>query len=226
MHFLNPRHIQRVVEHMDMTGSPLPPHIQSSRRFRKQLNQGKVDLTRIKIVTLTRDPIGRDLSSFVMNKANYSRTFDSSATDSSVHSLIDIYMDRLNDMTTVPDSPLTWFENELNYVFGIDVYATEFPTDRGWKVYDEAHPHVLLIRSEDLERCASDAFRAFLGIDKFELSHENVAENKQYGELYKRVLDAIRLPSSVLDTIYGSRYMTHFYSGTEIASFKKRWEKE
>jgi hypothetical protein len=82
---------------------------------------------------------------------------------------------------------------------------------------------LLLIRVEDLNRCASQAFSEFLGLPELPLINENVGSAKAYASLYKTFKDSVKLPESYIDQMYATKYMRHFYSDREIAAFKKRW---
>ena len=82
---------------------------------------------------------------------------------------------------------------------------------------------VLVLRRESLDR-APDALRRFLRRpDAIPLPRTNVGADKAYADLYEDFLDALRPSDEVLDRAYGSALVRHFYSPTEIASFRARW---
>jgi hypothetical protein len=188
----------------------------------------------LKIITLVRDPIARNVSHFfqwpnmIIQKKN-----DKYYVESPVYNykeildkdsegiLISIFLNKMNDHTSI----LEWFDSELKKFFNIDVYETEFPKDRGYKIYTRGNVSVLLIKLEKLNNIAEIAFREFLGVDVSKLKNQNLGENKEYSSVYKRFKECAKLPESYLDLMYKSKFALHFYSNEEIRSFRKNWSK-
>ena len=98
-----------------------------------------------------------------------------------------------------------------------------FPVDKGYKLYRDDHADLLLIRLEDLDRCAETAFKEFLDIDGFTLIRTNVASEKIYAPLYKEFKSRIRLSEDYINRMYDSKYARHFYSDEEIRGFCDKW---
>ena len=81
----------------------------------------------------------------------------------------------------------------------------------------------MLIRQESLV-AAPDALGDFLGRGRpVPVPVRNEATAKGYAESYRDFLAGARLPASVLDEAYGSRYARHFYADSELASLRERW---
>lgn len=55
------------------------------------------------------------------------------------------------------DSLLTWFDNEMKAVVGIDVFQQNFPKDQGFNVNQIDAKRLLLIRLEDFRYCYREA---------------------------------------------------------------------
>ena len=97
-----------------------------------------------KILTLTREPIARNISTFFENlevklidssdkyevKSDYYDIEPIIVTPDNMLELRDLFFARLNH-----DSPLVFFDRELKGVFGIDVFASEFSKSKGFKIY-------------------------------------------------------------------------------------------
>ena len=118
-----------------------------------------------------------------------------------------------------------FFDQELKAVLGIDVYASEFPKSKGYKIYKEKRSDVLVIRLENLHECAEKAFIEFLNVDRFKMINENVGSEKNYGHIYGMFKDSVVLPDSYIEKMYSSKYMKHFYSEEEIKKFRKKYTK-
>lgn len=202
--------------------------------LRKQIDKGLNDNKQWKIITLTREPIARNISTFFENlevkqlDASHQYEIKSDYYDiktiiieiDNIHRLIDLFFDKLNH-----DSPLEFFNRELRGVFGIDVYATEFEKQNGYQIYTNGSVDVLLIRLENLNECARVAFKKFLKIDNFSLVKENIGSQKAYAPLYEKFKSVIVLPDSYLKKFYNSKFMRHFYSEKEINNFMAIWRR-
>ncbi len=199
--------------------------------LRKQLDKG-LDVNRWKVVSLTREPIGRNISTFFENlkyrelvpgkkweiKSDYYNINATEITLDDFHILEELFFSRLRH-----DAPIVFFDQEFNKVLGVEVFLKKFPKDRGYKIYHSNQVDVLVIRLENLSACANKAFKEFLGIDNFALVNTNVGSSKVYAELYNKFKDRIRFSTSYLNKMYRSKYMQHFYSEEEIKKFNKKW---
>ena len=189
---------------------------------------------RWKVITLTRDPIARNLSGFFENidfkvveaskryflESRYYSIPGSEVDIDDLSSFCGWFFDRYRHET-----PLTYFDLEIKGVFGIDVYASEFPKDKGYEIYNGKTADLLLIRLEDLDRCATAAFKEFLNLDDFTLVNTNVGSAKDYAPVYKKFKESIQLPEAYLDKFYDSKFVRHMYSASEIERFRSKWEK-
>jgi hypothetical protein len=201
--------------------------------LREQIDKGLKGI-KWKIVTLIRDPVARNVSTFFENleiqscndqkefviASDYYGIAEHTIHSDEVQTLTELFFEKLRH-----DSPIEFFERELKGVFGVDVYATEFHKAQGYQIYKDVCADVLLIRLEDLDRCAGGAFKEFLGIENFRLVHENIATQKIYAPLYSKFKEEIRFPESYLDKFYDSKLMKHFYSEQERSSFRERWQR-
>ena len=132
--------------------------------------------------------------------------------------LSDLFFERLNH-----DTPLVFFDRELKSVFGVDVFASEFPKSEGFKIYKSEKADALVIRLENLNHCFKEAFKKFLNINNFTLENTNIGKAKVYASIYKKFKETIHLPDNYLDKFYNSKYMRHFYTEMEIEGFREKW---
>lgn len=177
------------------------------------------------IISLVRDPIARNISAFFhaldIWYPEYYYQHKGQSKSTLFAEMVEIFLERYPHQ-----KPITWFDSEMKQVFGIDVFCNQFPKSQGYQIYEGIKVKLLLIKLEDLNRCASTAFSEFLGIDQFALVKANIAREKEYGSLYKEFLEKVALPKAFLDGIYNSKYAQHFYSAEEITRFKIRWSKQ
>jgi len=65
----------------------------------------------------------------------------------------------------------------------------------------------------------------FLGLgEPFELMKKNMSNKKWYHLLYKEFKASYRPPEQLIDALYASKFMTHFYSQADIKRFRQNWD--
>jgi len=184
-----------------------------------------------KVVTLVREPIARNISTFFENlevtekmdgsgyaiKSDY-YAFDIEVTLDDLEPLIALFFDRLHH-----DRPLRYFDDEVKIVFDLDIYNGDFPREKGYRIYQGDNADLLLVRLENLNQCAQSAFKDFMDIDGFSLVQTNVASEKVYALLYSEFKRTIRLPDSYINKMYDSKYTRYFFSDEEIQAFRNKW---
>lgn len=185
-----------------------------------------------KMVSLVREPIARNISTFFENlevetvpadpqrysvKSEY-YGFDTEISVDNTAPLIELFFERL-----MHDRPLRYFDDEVKTVLGIDIFASEFPRQKGYQILKEAHVDSLVIRLDDLDQCAEPAFKEFLAIDDFRLQTTNVGGDKIYAPLYREFKRRIRVPRSYIEQMYASKFARHFYSPEELEQLAGKW---
>jgi hypothetical protein len=165
------------------------------------------------VVSLVRDPIAQRASAFFQpgERLGYLNA------DSTVDSLMARFGDDLEQL------PLDWFESHVEAHLGIDVYASEFDTEKGYDIIKTPTASLLLLRCEGLD-AAPRALAELFELDRLvPVHHVNVGSEKPYGELYSAFVSALKPSREVLDRAYSSRMVRHFYSPDEIARFRDVW---
>ncbi len=172
----------------------------------------------IKIISLTREPVGRNVSAFFQNLEKI--TDDTGIPENiSAESLQKLFLDN-NKMNH--DEPLTWFDDNLLKDFEIDIYKSPFPIS-GWQIVKNGNTEVLIIKSEIEDSIKEAIIRTFLVDNTFKLELHNLGNTKGYAMLYNAFLTKIKLPATYLDRLLLSKYCTHFYNAAERESVRERW---
>lgn len=117
-----------------------------------------------------------------------------------------------------------WFDSELKLASGHDVFDRPFPKEKGYEVFSKGGNSLLLYRLENMDTIL-DAISELTWVPPsvLNLQKTNIGEKKSYGTAYHHVVSNLKFSASFLDRVYSSRYATHFYSASELASFKSRW---
>ncbi len=180
-----------------------------------------------KVISLVRDPIARNLSTFIQDvnirqpEFGFLEKCRTMEPEELSQELVELFI-RTHDH----NMPLNWFDMELNKVFQVDVFATDFPKNKGYDIYENEQTEVLLLKLEKLNDCAVEALKKFLDLDEISLINSNIGSKKEYSEIYKAFLDQLVLPDSYLDKMYSSKLATHFYGKDELDGFRNKWSKK
>jgi hypothetical protein len=185
-------------------------------RVRKLHHHCVVKKKPLNIISLTREPIGRNISAFFHN---FKRDTGVSYLKSnfSLEELKRLFLDNYNH-----DIPLDWFDKHIKSEFGIDVYEKPFPLI-GWATYTHKNARLLVIRSEIEDSAKISAIKKFLDLPIFELKRKNVGENKLYAETYQAFKNKIHLPSEYVNKMCDSKYISHFYTKNFVDSLRQKW---
>ena len=179
------------------------------------------------VITLTRDPIARNVSSLFETIERWIPDFEERCAnnDLDLAQLSEFYLAEFHQKLDFYEMPFQWFHVELEQFFGIDILESEFPRTTGYKIYSGDGVELLLIKLEYLDRCFTEAIKKFLGID-IPLVNARMAADKSYYPVYKVFLQSLRLPDDYIKKMYACEYVRHLYSDSEIADFTKKWKRE
>jgi hypothetical protein len=200
--------------------------------LRRRIDRGIDPSCPWKIVTLVRDPVARNLSNFfehfhISVGEGTEQSLTSIEYDLTIpfgDDLVDVMIARFFEMHDILLGD-KFLQREIQGIFGIDIFATPFPHEQGYRIYQGKGADLLLIKMERLGGCFSEAIAQFLGVSNVRLISRNVANEKPYSEIYERTKKQIRFPAAYLDEAYESRMARQFYSDAEIKAFRSKWER-
>lgn len=210
----------------------LPNYLIRGFYLRNEINRNNLD--QCKIITLTRDPVARNISAFFQNLKKFysydiSRRLEEVGEDIVLGELMNLFINEYigkKRVNFIDSDPLTWFDEELKHVFDLDVYQYEFPKEGGYAIYSKGRISTLIIRLENLNDCFEKSIKEFLQEDIQINKLKNTGDKKDYSAIYKKFKKQIRIPGWYLDKLYDSKYANHFYTEAEISKFRNRVERE
>jgi hypothetical protein len=208
VHRMDEGHLHQVRERRRSLGwqiPPIPRHDLLGLRIRRDLiDRGH----RARVVTLVRDPFARNLSS-------YFEHLDAVWQTSNAHELIPIETLIAGFVERFPhDEPLTWFDDEMMRVTGIDVYAHPFPPC-GYRTVSTRQFDLLILKSELADEVKSAVLADFTGHTDLVIRRENRTAGKSKAKAWSAVAKALRLDDALVERVVTSRYVTHFFTSEE-----------
>jgi len=170
----------------------------------------------LKIITLIREPVGRNISAFFQNMPKY----HSNIAKISVEGLQDIFLNKY-----IIDYPDLWFKYELMDLFNFDPFKERFDYKKGYKIYKTGKHKILILRLEDCDRILSEALYKLLKVKNIKMLRRNVTDEK--GHITARTkykeFKLLSFPEEFLDKNYNLKYAKHFYKKEELDNFKSNW---
>jgi hypothetical protein len=168
------------------------------------------------IISLTREPIGRNVSAFFQNFQNHTGV-PYHKSNFSLEELKAIFLSRFAD-----GRPIRWFDKNIKENFGIDVYASSFPKC-GYATYYHKKNRLLVMRSEINDNEKAKVISGFLGLSDFQLFSRNIGADKEYASTYMDFTRNVKFPSGYIDKMCKSKYFNYFYEQDVVIEVRKRW---
>jgi len=171
----------------------------------------------LRIITSVREPIAASVSMFFQLLPWYiggPYRPDRISTDD----LIRLFFERYSWQR-----PLIWFDEEMRYATGVDVYRHPFSRDEGFLRFREGSIDVLVLKTETDDAVKERALSEFLGSGEIRLARSNIASDKSYALQYQEFKDRIRFSDAFFHSMYDSKYARHFYGAAELERHAARW---
>lgn len=174
------------------------------------------------LISLVRDPVAQNVGAFFHNMKEFIPDWKEQSESGSLdfENLQRVFLTQYQHKNAQ-----SWFERQMQPMWDIDVYAKRFDHKAGFSIYKSRKANLMVIRLEDVNKCAAHAFRKFLNFKNFQLVNKNVGDEKEYSALYSE-FKTYPLPLDFVDDMYNTRFAKHFYSMNEIEAFKKHWLKQ
>lgn len=175
---------------------------------------------RVLIITLVRDPISQNFSSFFQNfeRESGKKVKRGEEANLNVEEIVEQYRRDYPKATAIG-----FFDNELGASTGIDVYQTPFPHERGYQILEDGPVSLLILRVDTPDSNKVLAINEFLGVSIPELLQRNVSSEKAYSALYSQFKKKLRLPRETVVELVDSKYCRHFFTEAERKELLDRW---
>jgi len=161
----------------------------------------------VKIVTLIRDPLARNISTVFQNLSKRSYGFQE--------------LSRLVEQ--LPTDPITQWNNEqFKPAIGISLFDVGFSPEDKFSVYCSGRFEVLTIRT-DLSNIKKSELLSDFFHQEVNVGVANEASTKWYNELYTEFLKEMPLNAEWIDHCLNSVGLSVFFTDDEIANLRKKY---
>jgi hypothetical protein len=210
-----------------LVGTPgVLPHSAAVREVRALLADGRPRAW--KVISLVRDPIARDVSSYLQLVHFAHPGLTSPTVQEKKIARAAAYQFALYDEARSHHA--RWFDIEVRAMFGIDAFATPFDHERRRLRVRSGNVDLLVLRVEDLADTLSTSLASFLDADPADIPavyassrHPTKVAPAYDVAVYRRIVAEVRVPRHRSEPVYASRFARHFYTDAERAAFAARW---
>lgn len=171
---------------------------------------------KVKIISFYRDPLPRNISSFFQNLDVY---FKPSKFSKLTYKNL---KDKFDNANKVHQTPINWFDVEFKRKLNIDIFNYPFDKEKGFTVIKKGHIEIFLCVTNKIDLLEKQ-IAEFLEIDAFQLKNSNIGDNKWYGDLYNEFKKKYQPSEDMLNSLYGSPAIKHFFCSEEIEKMKSQW---
>lgn len=209
-----------IVERIQADLKDPAPALQFDRQLRDTLLSDIQAGQPVKIISLVRDPVARNVSTFFYAFPQFIPDWKEKEAQKLLPAseLNTIFESKQRFILTA----FNWFDEQIKDTLGLDIFAVPFDKTQGWQIYEKGLVKLLILRMEDLYRTGEDAVRKFINLPHLKMVKVNTGEEREAYELYRRFL-IHPISQEYLEMTYSTQLARHFYTDEEIERFIARW---
>lgn len=172
-----------------------------------------------KIITLVREPIGRNISYYFQN-------LDKIHGRRAAHELpLQTLIDGFTENYPYSDDPLTWFDYEFAPALGVDVYASGFQAGMAAHRWQSGPYDILLLRCDTDDSQKLAALRDFFALPGLEMRYANITDTKPGAAANRAFRETVRFPEDYLDRMLDNRFTRFFFDADSIARIRAHYSR-
>ena len=165
----------------------------------------------IKIVSIVRDPIERNISAFFQHPELY----DLNLNESIEHNK-EKFENNFDHL-----SSLTWWTSEFEPALNLTLQEINFNIEEKYTIYKSEKLELLILRFDLNNSKKSQIIKSFFKLSEFELNKINVTAQKKVGAFYKQFKTSYKPKKSTLNKVFNHPVNYIFYSKNEIENMIK-----
>lgn len=212
-HFLRKEKIEQVSKKLEGAGKTLGGHVKDGVDVLRLM---ETKPARIKVVSLIRDPLAREVSAFFENLSLFGIDPENLPP---VDKAVEVFIERYPH-----DSLDRWVAEEFNRPFDVNLLAYPFPRRAGFSIFESNRYDFLFLKTEMPDARKAAVLRLFLNLNSdFALKRENVTGDKDLAGYYGEFKSRIGAKLERLRRVYDGLYCRYFYEEDEVRGFEARW---
>lgn len=189
------------------------------KRVRRYLD--KHPNRKVIIISLVRDPISRSISDYFHNikrRKDFIQTINEKKL--------------IEDITTFSDSflkmSIEWFDSDVKYFTGFDVYNQSFDINAGYKEYCVSEKmKLLIIKTNCISKKGAKALSEFLDEEIDSIYNRNITNDKKlFKDIYLNVKMKYNEPKENIEAKLNNKFVRHFFSSEEIEILRHKYTRK
>ena len=171
----------------------------------------------LKVITLVREPIGRNLSAYFQNWDYFMRLRGDRARRSAqqeVEHFLEAYDHQI---------PEKWLTGQFSDYLDVDVFSHNFDKEAGYGRIRSGTADILLMHHDLDDHLKRELISELVGLRIAPLVRANEAGSKPYAAIYNQVRQPGNLPPGHVEDMLNSRYARHFYTLQHRRKLALKW---
>lgn len=173
---------------------------------------------KLKIITLIREPIQRNISCFFQDFRAYNngKEFHEVTIDEAINNFLKNYPHDMMDK---------WFEREFFSTLNLEMEDISFNTTKKTGLVQKGNYTIILLRSDLGNDEKADFLGQVLETNGLSIGFNNAHSKKEYQSYYLSFINSLKIPDTILQTVYSSPLLNVFYNSHELKTLKTKWTK-
>jgi hypothetical protein len=212
IHNLNINTIRQIKESNLLTNrKSIPLHLIVSGILSNKLKKYKLP---IYYITIVREPISREISSFFQNIDQVKDRVEGHRLDIDIEKSIELIQEKFHNNIT--SNLEVWFKTEIEEAMGIDIFKKEYDYKKDYEIFSNGQHNLLIMRMETMNQVFPLAIKDFLNLEApLYLLNKNIGEKKYYSSDYSGIRARVRFRKKIIDNIIESKFFSHFYTDSK-----------
>ncbi|MCC5788784.1 MAG: sulfotransferase family 2 domain-containing protein [Opitutales bacterium] len=212
-HFLDPEKLEAVANKLKIHTKTLNGHVADSAEVLRKMSNPRCKL---KVITVVRDPLARNVSSFFENLELYGFNPDQLPN---VRDMVAIFLSKVPLFTMDK-----WLDREIGGVFGLNRQCVPFCRNAGIALFQKNGIEFLFLKAEVSDWQKEAILQSWLGDIDIKLKRANITANKSVAPIYEEFKSELASQFSAVEAIYQSNWFRHFYTKEETGKFINGWK--
>lgn len=202
------------------------PYFISSNKLYHDFRDKNPNL-RLKIITVLRDPVARDVSGTFHMIRHMLANGEVKEEELKASEILKTFAPHNSYTYNYHGQHQNWFDSEFKAFTGVDLLDQKFNKEKGYSIYNFENFDLLLIKLEKSRDILKEALESFTN-EKFEEepTDGNVTSDKFKSDIYSEFKKRYTLSNAGLSNLYDGKFIKTFYTNEEREKLKHTWSNQ